>query len=204
MKVYKITNQDGYTRRGEEGETKWGENVTHRIRKKGIAFCSDEVFHCYIDPYLAVLMNPIHGNYDPETMQLWEATTNRIVVDDSTKSGCKTLTTVKVIPTPVLSTNQRIKIAILSAMKVNQLHSWAMRWITNQDRSAEAAWAAARVAWAATGAAWAAARATGAAWAATRATEDFDLVSIIHEVIKEGEEQSEQEPRRDTGDRGHT
>ena len=73
MKVYKITDKDGYTQRGETNETKWGENIIHRITKKGTTLCSDEVFHCYKDPYLAIFMNPNHGNYASQTLLLWEA-----------------------------------------------------------------------------------------------------------------------------------
>jgi len=154
MKVYKITDKDGFTRRGKDGETKWGKNVRHRITNKGNTLCPDEVFHCYKDPHLAIFMNPSHGNYDSKTLQLWESETSKIINDDGTKSGCKTLTTIKVIPTPIITTEQLVEIAIRCAMKVyddEKFQDWAMKWTMNQDRSEAAA--------------------------------DFDLISIIREVM---------------------
>ncbi len=149
MKVCKITDRDGYTRRGEDGETKWGKNVCHRITKKGNVLCSNKVFHCYKSPYLAILMNPIHGGYDSKSLLLWEAKIPKIVADDGTKSGCKTLTTIKKIPVPTFTTEQLVEIAIRCAMKVyddEKFKGWAMKWITNQDTSESAAESAIRYA----------------------------------------------------------
>ncbi len=219
MKVYKITDKDGYTRRDQDGETKWGENVTHRITKRGNTLCSDEIFHVYKDPYLAVFMNPSHGNYDSKTLLLWEAKTPKIIADDSTKSGCKIVTTIKRIPKPQITTEQRVEIAICCAMEVyddEKFQDWAMKWITNQDRTIAAARAAASAAYAAANAASAAyaaanaasaAHAANAAYAAAYAAADaayaahaayaayaaadaaadmtFNLIDIIHEVLKE-------------------
>ena len=160
--LYKITDKDGYTRKGETGETKWSENVTHKARGKGKELCTNGVTHCYKDPYQAVLMNPNHGNYNPKTMLLWEAK-GKVIADDSTKSGCKQLTTIKQIPVPEITIEQRVEIAIRCAMKVykdDKFQEWALNWIMNKDRSANAANATAN------------------------AKIDFDLIAIIYEVMK--------------------
>ena len=166
VRVYKITDKDGYTRRNQPEETLWGENITHKAEGRGKTLCSNQVIHCYKDPYLAVFMNPTHGNYDTKTMLLWEAK-GRIIADDKTKSGCKTLTTIKKIPVPQFTTEQLVEIAIRCAMKVytdEVFQEWA--------------------AWAAGAGATAGPTARAAAEAATGTAGNFDLVSIIREVIK--------------------
>ncbi len=180
MKIYKITDKDGYTRQGHQGEMLWGENVTHKAKIKGKELCTNQVIHCYRDPYLAVLMNPSHGNYDFNTMLLWEAK-GRIIADDGTKSGCKSLTTIKKIPVPQFTTEQLVEIAIRCAMKVytdKKFLEWALNWITNKDRTANAAYVAAHAAYVAN-AAYVAANVANAV-----ANAGVDLISIIREVIK--------------------
>ncbi len=206
MKVYKITDKDGYTRRNQPDETLWGENITHKAKAKGRELCSSQIIHGYKDPYLAVLMNPIHGSYDAKTMLLWEAK-GRVVADDGTKSGCKTLTTIKQIPVPQFTTEQLVEIAIRCAMKVctdGKFQEWALNWITGKNRTANAAcaaYAANNAAYAANAATYAAANAAtyaaanAAAYAAADAARaaayaiyaaaDVDLIAIIREVIKQ-------------------
>ncbi len=64
MKHVKITDKNSQTKNC----TQWGEGVTHKITIPGNELCSAQVFHGYIDEYVAVFMNPLHGDYDPETM----------------------------------------------------------------------------------------------------------------------------------------
>ena len=87
--------------------------------------------------------------------------------------------TVREIPMPVLTTEQRVEIAIQCALydckkryfTSDNFIQWAERWLDGTDRSAAAAWGAAREAsWEASwDAAWAAARETGweVTWEAT-------------------------------------
>ena len=191
MKLYKITDKSGYTRRNQEGETLWGENVTHKAGARGKKLCTNQVIHCYKDPYLAVFMNPEHGNYDTKTMLLWEAR-GRIVADDGTKLGCKTLTTIKQIPVPKITTEQLIEIATKCATKVysdEKFQKWALNWVSGKNRT-RAAWVSGKNRTRAAAAAMAsaamasAAEAAWAAGAAARALASFDIVSIIHEGIE--------------------
>ncbi|HQO21324.1 MAG TPA: hypothetical protein PLA03_13365, partial [Acidobacteriota bacterium] len=177
MKLYKLTDKDGYTRRGEEHETKWGEGVTHRARSKGRELCTDQVIHAYEHPLLAVLHNPIHANIANPV--LWEARGKIVAREGMMKCGCKNLTTIKPLPLPEITLKQRIRYAIGCAWKVcysPKWRKWAIDyWLSGVDRSDESAaeaaeWAGVRAAERA--AAEAAERAARAAeWAAARAAE---------------------------------
>jgi len=174
MKVYKLTDEKDQT----HGDMQWGEGVKHSAKASGYILCSGSLIHAYRDPLLAIFCNRIHGDYDLETAHLWECETKcRRIEDDRLKIGMKSLTTIKQIPLPVITTEQRVEIAIRIALEDYDEASfvnWAHGWINNTDRSEGtargAAWAAraARAAWAA---AWAARAAWAAAWAAARAAE---------------------------------
>ncbi|KKL16290.1 hypothetical protein LCGC14_2497050 [marine sediment metagenome] len=171
MQLYKITDENGRTRAGFDNETQWGENITRKAEGKGQELCTDKVIHAYTDPYLAVFFNPIGGDYNTKTMQLWEAK-GRVVVKASDKVGCKQLTTIKKIPIPILTIEQRAEIAIRCAVLVYKETSflkWANEWLDGTDRSGAAAGAAAGAAGAAAGAAGAAEAAGAAAGAAEAA-----------------------------------
>ncbi len=170
----KITNSKGLTK----NNTQWGENVTHEIKVKGRELCSDQVFHGYKDEYLAVFFNPIHGDYG-EDMLLWEAEGN-VVANDGTKLGFKKQTTIKQIPIPKITTEQRTEIAIRRSLMVYKEESykeWAENWLSGKDRAESAAWSARSAVWsavwsarlAAESAAWSAAE--SAAWSAGSAAE---------------------------------
>jgi len=144
MKLYKITNIDGKTRAGEINEIKWGDGVTHKATGTGEELCSDGFIHAYEYSYIAVLMNPVHGNYNP--FLLWEAEGDIAIRDGQIKCGCKELTTIRQIPIPILTKEQIIEIAIRCAMEVYiepSFVQWANNWLYNVDRTIEtaAAWA---------------------------------------------------------------
>ncbi len=147
MKGYKLTNKEGKT---HHSSCQWGENVKHEIAKPGNKMCTDQVFHYYDDPLLAVFANPIHGRYDQATMRLWECEVGEKVNGDSLKSATKKLTTLHEIPVPAISTYQRVKIAILSVKEVHHGQSawnkWADSWLSGADRTYVAAFVAAHAA----------------------------------------------------------
>jgi alkylhydroperoxidase/carboxymuconolactone decarboxylase family protein YurZ len=173
--LYKLTDARGCTR----NNTHWGEGVTRVATGEG-ELCGPGWLHAYTHPLLAVLLNPIHAN--TKNPLLWEA---RGVVgksDHGLKVGCTTLTTVRKIPLPEITTAQQIRFAILcvkTVCKNPSWNAWADRWLSGEDRSLAAIAAAeakvnveaqvvANAAWAAARAAEAAARAAAraAAWAA--------------------------------------
>ena len=176
VKYYILTDQNDQT----QNNTQWGKNITHEAKSGKMKLCTDTVIHCYTDPLMASFFNPIHGDFD--NPHLWECEVEGEVINDGTKIGCKRLTTTKRIELPEISTEQRITIAIKCAMAVYQDSSfitWAEKWLSVEDRSSRAAYAAAYAARAAYAAAYAAADAAAdAAYAAV------DVLAIIKEVTK--------------------
>ena len=70
MIYYKLTNQDGYTRRGEKGETKWKPGVWQKSLSGRGTLCGPGWYHFYYSPDLSVLLNPIHA--DIKNPILWK------------------------------------------------------------------------------------------------------------------------------------
>jgi hypothetical protein len=173
--LYKLTDGDGQTR----GPTQWGPGVSHSGTGEG-ELCGPGWIHAYEHPLIAVLMNPTHADF--KNPRLWEAEGEVGLRDGQLKCGCKALTTVREIPLPSITTEMRVRFAVLCAKEVCAYpawNAWADKWLSGGDRSeaaagtaAAAAWAAFRSAayrsaWAAQAAAYRSARA--AAWAAQAA-----------------------------------
>ena len=167
MKLYKLTDANGQTKGGMQ----WGEGVTHiAVGEEDQPLCSNGWIHAYEHPVVALLLNPVHGNFT--NPQLWEAEGEVGEREGELKCGCRSLTTVRRIDRPDVRPEQRVRFAIAVAWQFGSgsWRNWAVRWLDNTDRSA---WVAAEVAaeaaaaWVAE-AAWAAAEAA-AAWVAEAA-----------------------------------
>lgn len=144
--LYKLTDQDGYTRRRMSGETKWSPGFTLEASGKD-ELCSSSFVHAYTHPLLAVLLNPIHARI--ENPLLWEAEGDIALTDDGLKVGCTRLTTIKQIDLPVISTEQRVRFAVLCAKAVYEgpgWKKWADNWLSGADRTKTTAMAAAHAA----------------------------------------------------------
>ncbi len=157
--LYKLTDGEGKT----FGGTQWGPGVSHSGTGEG-ELCGPGWIHAYEHPLVAVLMNPIHADF--KNPRLWEAEGEVGLRDGQLKCGCETLTTIREIPLPAVTTEMRVRFAIMCAKEVCadfSWNAWADRWLSGGDRTqaaAKAAWAAAEAA-----EAWASERAE-AAWAA--------------------------------------
>lgn len=165
---YKLTDANGCSR----GGTQWGESVRHKARGKGSELCTDSVIHVYASPLAAALFSPIHVT---GYTQLWKCEGPKSVAGDGLKIGVKWLRTLHQVPLPVLTLEQRVCCAIAWAKAVNsdpKWNKWADDWLSDKDRSAEAAAEAAEAARAAEGAAWAAAEAA-----------DIDLLAIAEAAL---------------------
>jgi len=162
---WKLTDKNDQT----HGGTQWGSNVTHTAPGLG-ALCTKGWIHYYSDRVLAVIMNPIHGDFSE--FHIWKVVASgRHKTDHGLKEGASKVTTTTRGRVPKLTTNQLVYFAILCAKEVYDDPSWltwANNWIANKDRSYAAAYASYAAAHAAThAAAWAAAcAAREAAWAA--------------------------------------
>jgi hypothetical protein len=195
VKLYKLTDKDGYTRRGQSNALLWAVCVTHTAKGKGTQLCTDGVIHAYLSPELALFLNPIHAAISQP--RLWEAEGAVVAEEGQLIVGVKSLTVLCEITAVQPTTEQRVKFAILCALSVYKdtaFSEWAENWLSGKDRSAEAAWAAAKAAGAsraaagaceaagAVGAAWAAAENAGAA-GAVAGVAGANLVAIAHQVM---------------------
>lgn len=180
-KLYKLTDKQGRTRAGEDNELTWPVGVAHKTAGTGTRLGTADVIHAYEHPLIAVLMNPVHADLNPNTMRLFVAEGEIVAREGQLKCGVHALKIVEEIPVPALTTEQRIKFAILCAKSVckdAEWNAWADKWLSGEDRSARSA----RSAWAA--ATWAAAEAAARAAAAEAAAADtkLDLIHIIEQI----------------------
>jgi len=174
---YKLTDENGKTHGGCE----WGPGVSHSAPGTG-ELCSTGWIHVYDSPCVAVMMNPCHADF--ENPRLWECEVSGKELDDhGLKRGVQKCMTVREIPVPVLTMEQRVEIAIRCALRVwanVDFTRWAERWLNVIDRSAAAAWGAARE----TG--WEASWETtcGEISEAAALNAEIDVAAVIEEVVE--------------------
>ena len=87
----KLTRANNTTK----NNTQWGENVTHETNGNG-NLCGPGWLHYYEDEYLAVFMDPVHGNFG-KNGRMWEVKVEGNVLQHADKSGCTKLTTIREI-----------------------------------------------------------------------------------------------------------
>lgn len=172
-KLYKLTDAHGRT----YNNTQWGENVTHSGTGDG-ELCGPGFIHAYESALLAVLLNPIHANF--QSPKLWAAEGEIVKNDNGLKCGCVSLTTIKELTLPEITKEMRSKFAILCAIQVYKSPDflrWADNWLSGEDRSQAAAEAAERAA------AWDAAEAAErATWAAEGIEYRLNLIHLAEEA----------------------
>jgi hypothetical protein len=158
--MIKLTDEKCIT----QNNTQWGKNVTHTAPGTG-ELCTRGWIHCYESIKQALLMNPIHANF--QNPRAWECSWSGRIKKEKLKIGVQSLTTLKEIKVLEITIEQRVRFAICCALQVYQEESfcrWANNWLLGIDSAAEAAaWAARDAAGAS---AWAASAAEAAAWAA--------------------------------------
>ena len=179
MKCFKLISHTGCT----FGYTKWGENVTHTASGTDPNLCSDGFIHFYMDPRIAVVMNPTHAGFVNPI--LWEAEYSGKVVHEPLKSGSKTLTTIRQIPLPEISPTQKIAFGIYCAKEVcfdEKWNLWADRWLSGEDRTQKSASAAATYAFAASAAASADAVYYYAVYASKK-TVNIDFIQLLDKAM---------------------
>jgi hypothetical protein len=161
---YKLTDSDGYTRRGKSGETLWKVGEIVSPTGEGSAPCGSGVLHFYKSPEEAVLYDPIHAEYG-QTARLFAIEINdpegKYIKSDGLK--CWTTRSVRVVrelPLPRISIDLRVAWAICIAPDC-VTRRWAVAWLSGRDRSEKSA-AAVASEWIAS---WSARGAAEAAWA---------------------------------------
>jgi hypothetical protein len=202
--LYKLTDENLTT----QNNTRWVINEWKETDGIQRELCNSSWLHAYEDIYVAAFMYVIHVNYS--NPRFFKAEGDGKFLSDGTKCGVTRLRLVEEIPLPTITKEQRIKIAILCALKVCHEASfvtWANDWLSGKDRSENAADAAANdayyyinadadadAAYAARAATWAAAgrighAATNAAYNADWAlqSKSFDLSAIIQKVLNQND-----------------
>jgi hypothetical protein len=184
--VYKLTDQKGYTRRGEKNECLWYVGASRTAKGKG-GLCTDGVIHAYSNPIIAAICNHEHANINnPRIFRGEMDVTHR---DSWKKLGGKSLLIAEEISMPtqrqlaifaILSVRKAFELlaqspnsffrkktsrAELAREKLEEWENWADLYIAGKSTAdaADAADAAARAAYAAAYAADAAAYAADAA-----------------------------------------
>ena len=173
---------------------RWELNKPNFAIGNGNKLCSADVLHCYADPELAVVLNPIHADIPFPRLFLIRAT--KAVANDGTKVGTKKQTIIKELPLPVISTKVLVAFAILCACEIYhdpKFTTWAHKWLSGEDRTRKgaknaAAYAAAAYAAAAAAAAYAATYAAAAAYDATAAAyaatheQQLNLIQLLQKA----------------------
>ena len=190
MQVIKLTDQNMRTYNGFQ----WEIGAQKEASGEG-KLCSNGWFHAYESQLLAIMHNPIHGNFNNPRMFIADTLDGKILRDRQTKLGSSKMVLLREMDIPEVTTTQRVAYGILCALEVcmdKKLRLWASRWLSGEDRSGATAAEAARAAeaadaagWAADAAGWAAeaaeeasaASAAAAAWAATAAAAD-DVLNL--------------------------
>ena len=207
MKLCKLTDANDVTRAGHDNAFQWGTDVCCETSGEG-DLCGPGWSHWYTDPLVAVLLNPIHGDYDLSTAHMWEGDDGggKTLDDHGMKIGCTRGTTRRRVELPAVTTEQRVRFGILCALEVeddSKFRGWAADWLSGRDRSEDTAHAAYAATWAAGAAyaayaaavaaegeaAYAAEEAAGAAWAAAGAARGrIDLIALAEQAMNtEGE-----------------
>ena len=183
MPYYKLTNQKMQTRNGFQWKLgKWYK--IDKTKRYQDVLCSDSWFHCYNNPLLAVMFNPIHAKIkNPRLFRV--SVKGKGLSDNGTKFGFPYMKLVEEIPLPEITPVQRIAFAILctkETCKNEKWNKWADNWLSGSYRNinADAAYAAAYAA--ADAARTAAYTADAAAYAAARIS--IDLISLIQKAMK--------------------
>ena len=186
--VYKLTDQSYRTYNG----TQWGEGFEHTASGEG-GLCGPGWLHAYTHPLLAVLLNPVHA--DIKNPIVWEAEGDMGIEDHGLKVGCRRLKTIKIIPLPRVTLEQRVRFGILCSLEVctePSFVSWAHEWLSGENRweeaAGEVAWAAKKAAEGEWWASWAARVAADAAWwaalVAAKSGKNIDLIALAEKACE--------------------
>ena len=197
MILYKLTNarrQTGLSAHAKK--TTWYKGFRPPRLDGNGPVCSGHWYHAYSSPLLAVLLDPIHGDFG-EGRRCYRVKVNEADVgdlDSGLKFGFKTGLVLDEVPLPEVTLVQKIAFGILCSLKSPQpgkYFYWAPDWLSGKNRSWESAEAvresAARTAWAMVDAAWAEAPASAAevaAEAAEKTGKRLDLQALAEKAMK--------------------
>ena len=126
------------------GSFKWKVGEIYNTTGKG-NLCSPGWLHAYETPLLAVLHNPIHGNFKDPKLFKADTLDGTINKDGQMKLGSTKMKLIEEIKLPKISKIQNIAYGILCAKAVykdKQYNKWADKWLSGENRSKKSAAAA--------------------------------------------------------------
>src|SRR6266496_3568750 len=126
--LYKLTDENMQTFRGFQ----WELGEEQIVPGMG-ELCSTGWLHAYTDPLLAVLLNPMHARIANPRLFRCQGEVGK--TDHGLKVGCVRLTLAEEMPLPVVTTEQRVKFAILCALSVYHeatFAAWANAWLSGK------------------------------------------------------------------------
>ena len=132
----KLTNEYNRTRDGFTNCLQWGVGITHEASGYGHTLYSDKWIYCYADPLIAVLRDCQEGRYCPFA-HLWECLGEGEHLSDGLKWGFKKLTTLRELPLPKVTPEQRVHWGILCSLEVykeQRYAKWAAAWLRGAGR----------------------------------------------------------------------
>ena len=144
MKCYKLTE---WNYKSKDNRI-WGEGIEHTTIGGGV-FSDPCWIHAYSHPVLASLLNCIGECFTNPV--LWEAESGpRLEGPSGINVATTRLKTIKIIPLPELTLEQKIKIAlrcVLSQLESEEYAEWAQKWLDGSDRTRESGLRARLVVW---------------------------------------------------------
>lgn len=136
MPYYKLTDKNMQTYLGFQ----WKLNKWKKVDGQADTLCNYHWLHCYNDPMLALLLNPIHaGVKNPRIFRI--NVRGKKLSDCGLKFGFTQMRLVEEVSLKV-TMNQRIAFGILCAKEVysdKEWNYWADNWLSGKDRSVIAA-----------------------------------------------------------------
>lgn len=144
--VWKLTDPEGWTRRGTSGETLWIPCPVERSTAGGgiAKLCTEAYTHAYADPILAEWFDPVHGEYGDRGLLVQGEAGG--IVDDGMKLGCEFFRSLEVVPRAGVPLAAKVRAGIECSLLVYAAPAyvtWAQRWLDGTDRSKPAARSAA-------------------------------------------------------------
>lgn len=100
MRLWKLTDEDGYTRATYMNATKWEKGKVNVLSEDlgGKTLCTGDVFHAYYHWAFAVLLNRYHGAYYPYRM--WQVEGKVIAREGFAKCGTKEMKVLREVELP--------------------------------------------------------------------------------------------------------
>lgn len=131
----KLTNQNMETFGGFKWKLGKWQYIASRRRGQGYGICTSAWFHCYDDPLVAVLLNPIQGQFiNPRLFRVNVRGLRRSSCGG--KFGFTCMRLVEELPVAVVTTRQRVAFGILAVSQIvdnQKWQRWASGWLAGQQ-----------------------------------------------------------------------